>query len=332
MQFEGKQPQGVIYITSMDRPDAVLALALLYGLQAKRDSRMGSVCITGAGLGAAIFCDLVQRFYTPGPLRNGNQQLMPGLPAEGKMPPDSPMLTAAIDRKNDKGEPAYARSIKRVSDTSLPEAVIRNGVIFNADAVMILSAPATYLAKSLDLQGVKELYKERVKRLVIVDSGAAQDVPAIRKVLAEFPSPVFFCPKETGDAILFPGASLDKDFAWAPLHPIVDAVKAYKPGPYDPPTYDMAGALYAVHPDQNFFTLSEPGSISVTDDGRMRFTPGQGGRIRSAVADPAQREKVVKTYVELASAKPPVPQQRFRPPANAADKKTAPAKADPAKP
>jgi hypothetical protein len=64
----------------------------------------------------------------------------------------------------------------------------------------------------------------------------------------------------------------------------------------------------------------------------MRFTPGQGGRIRSAVADPAQREKVVKTYVELASAKPPVPQQRFRPPANAADKKTAPAKADPAKP
>lgn len=328
MQFEGKQPLGVIYITSMDRPDAVLALALLYGLQAKRDSRMGSVCITGSGLNAAIFCDLVQRFYTPGPMRNANQVLMPGLPAEGRMPPDSPMLTAAIDRKTDQGEPAYVRSIRRLSDTSLPEAVIRNGVIFNAEAVMILSAPATYLAKSLDLEGVPQLYKERIKRLVIVDSGAAQDVPAIRKVLAEFPAPIFYCGKEVGDALPFPGASIDKDFAWAPHHPIVDAYKAYKPGPYDAPSYDMAGALYAVQPDKNFFQLSETGSIVVGDDGRLSFSAAPAGKVRSLIADPAQKEKVIDAYVELASAKPAVPQQRARP-ANAKKPETqavAPAK------
>ena len=72
--------------------------------------------------------------------------------------------------------------VKKVSDTSLAEAVMRNGVIFNAEAVIVLSAPATYLARSLDLQGVKQLYKERVKRLVIVDAGAtARDAAALKK-------------------------------------------------------------------------------------------------------------------------------------------------------
>jgi hypothetical protein len=327
MQFEGKQPLGVVYITSMDRPDAVLALALLYGLQAKRDSRIGSVCLNGPGasLGTAIFCDLVQRFYTPGPMRNANQTLLPGLALDGPLPPDSPMITAAVS------QPAYARSIKRASDTSLPEAVIRNGVIFNSEAVMVLSAPATYLAKSLDLQGVRELYKDRVKRLIVVDSGAPQDAPAMRKVLAEFPSPIFFCGKDIGDALLYPGASIDKDFAWAPQHPIVDAVKAYKPGPYDPPSYDMAGSLYAVHPDQRFFQLSEPGSIALGDNGRLSFTPGPTGKVRSLIIDPAQKDKLIQTYTELASAKPPVPQQRIRPPQKAADAPKPPA-VTPAKP
>ena len=59
MQFNGKQPLGVVYNTSMSRPDAALALALLYGFTGKREARIGSVCVNGSGLGAAIFCDVV---------------------------------------------------------------------------------------------------------------------------------------------------------------------------------------------------------------------------------------------------------------------------------
>ncbi len=62
--FEGKQPLGVVYNTAMSRPDAAFALALLYGFQGKRESRIASVSVNGSGLNAAIFCDLVQRFYT----------------------------------------------------------------------------------------------------------------------------------------------------------------------------------------------------------------------------------------------------------------------------
>ena len=294
--FGGQQPIGVVYITTMDRPDAALALAQLYGFQGKRESRMGSVCVTGSGLQAAVYCDIVNRFYTPGPPRNANQSLPVGLAAVDPLPPDPPMVRIAVDGK-------YDRSIKKLSDTSLAEAVIRNGVIFNAEAVMILSAPATYLARSLDLQGVKELYKERVKRLVIVETGAtARDAVALKKVIDQFPAPIFFCKPEVGEALPFPGARIEKDFAWAPSHPVVDAYRAYKPMPYDVPSHDLAATWYAVHPADGFFTV---------EDRSLRL-----------VAD--KKDALIEKFVEYAASKPVQPQQRFRPPANADTKPPVP--------
>src|ERR1700761_7491482 len=96
----GKPPMGVIYNSSMDRPDAALALAELYGFEEKKDSRIGSVCVVGSGLKTAIFCDMVGRMYKPGPTRNGNQELAVGLAAVTPLPPDSAMVTPVVDRKN----------------------------------------------------------------------------------------------------------------------------------------------------------------------------------------------------------------------------------------
>jgi hypothetical protein len=309
MQFEPKQPRGVVYITSMSRPDAALALAMLYGFQGKRESRMGSVCVNGSGLGAAIFCDIVYHFYTLGPPRNANDVLPVGFAADGPLPADPPMVKTVLAAP-------YVHGIKRVSDTSLAESVIRNGVIFNAEGVMILSAPATYLAKSFDIEGTKEIYKERVKVLVVVDSGAPQDVKAMRRVLAEFPAPIVFCGKDVGDTLPYPAASIAKDFAWAEgHHPVHDAYTTYQPMPYDAPSYDMAGVLYAVHPESGLFSLSEPGSLVVDDGGRFRFAQGGGGKVRSLMVDATRKNKIIETYIEIASAKPVAPQARRPKPA-----------------
>jgi hypothetical protein len=94
-------------------------------------------------------------FYTLGPARNGNQSLPVGLAAVDPLPPDAAMIKPAIERKNEKGEQQYAHGVSKLSDTSLAEAVLRNGVIFNEECVVGLCAPATYLAKSLDLLGTK---------------------------------------------------------------------------------------------------------------------------------------------------------------------------------
>lgn len=300
MQGRGAPPPiGIVFCTSMSRPDAALALAALYAFETKRESKVGSVCVVGAGLNTAIFCDIVARFFI-GNAQPGNNQLATGLAIAEPMPPDSPMVKPVVERTE------YNRSIRRAGDTSLAEAVLRNGVIYNATSAMVLSAPATSLAKSLDLLGVADIYKDRVKRLVIVDADEPQrDGPALRKLIAEFPSPIFFCGKEAGQALLFPATSIEKDFAQP--HPVVDAYRAARPMPYDAPSHDLAAAHYAVHPESGFFQESAPGTLSVADDGMMKFVVGGAGKVRSLSVDSAKRAEFLQAIIAIASARPPAP-------------------------
>src|SRR6185503_6460488 len=99
----------------MARPDAALALAALYLFENKREARVGAVCVTGAGLNTAIFCDIVARFYA-GPARNSNSALPVGLAAAMPLPPDPPMVKPAVERKKPNGDPQYLRSIRQLSD------------------------------------------------------------------------------------------------------------------------------------------------------------------------------------------------------------------------
>jgi hypothetical protein len=304
----GPTPIGVVYNTSMTRPDAALALAALYVSANRRQSRVGAVCVTGAGLDAAIFCDIVNRFYTPGPPRNGNQALAVGLAALSPLPADPPMVKGAVARTQADGAPTYPRSVRRVSDTSLAEAVIRNGVIFSAESAVVLSAPATWLARSLDLAGTPAQYQQRVKRLVIVDTGAPHlDPAALRKVIAEWPSPVFVVSAEAGRSVRFPAAAVEPSFGWTPAHPIADAYRAYRAMPYDAEMHDLVAMLYAVTPALPVFQLSEPGTLSVSESGSMTFTPGGAGTVRAVTIDPAKRPELIASCLDVVSARPPGP-------------------------
>ena len=307
MQFGQDKTLGVIYQTTMDRPDAALALALLHGYEGKREARVAALAVSGSGLGAAAFCDVVSRFYSgAGPAFNSNRLLPVGLVADGPLPPDSAMVTAALERKNDKGELAYVRGIRRVGDTSEVRAQIRNSMtgFVNGAIVVVLSAPATQLARVLDLAGTRELIAAKVRTLVIADSGVRQDVEAARKVLAEWPTPVVLCDKSIGDAVPYPAASIENDFDWTPAHPVTDAYRAFKAMPYDAPSWDLVAMQYAIHPDSTLWRLSDPGSIAVNDDGRFGFTAAPGGKHRVVTAAPDQSAAILKAFVEIVSAKP----------------------------
>src|SRR6185369_6006520 len=80
------------------------------------------------------------------------------------------------------------------------------------------------------------------------DPQVLADLPAARKLFAEWPSPIVAAGTEIGTALAFPAASLEKDFAWAPAHPLVDAYRAAGKMPYDAPGTALAAALYAVRP------------------------------------------------------------------------------------
>ena len=315
--FQGKQPLGVLYNTSVSRPDAVLALALLYGFEGKREARMTAIAVNDAGLEAAIFCDILVQFYTlrGGTPMNSNRFLPVGLVAKNPLPPSPIMLKDAVEKNNEKGEPLYTRTIKRIADTSEVSAMIRNSLtgVQDKNAVMILSAPATDLERSLALVGTREFVAAKIKMLVVVESTSGKDPAALRRVLENWPTPIVFCPRSVGEAVLYPAQSIETDFAWAPAHPVVDAYKAFRAMPYDSPTTDLAAAVYAVHPELGFFDTTKEGTIQVSDDGLLRFDAQAGGKHSQLQIVESKKAELLKLYIDMASARPVMQQPRIRP-------------------
>src|SRR5262245_2635395 len=329
MQNQGqeKPPVGIIFDCGLGASiDEALALALLYGLDGKNETRVISLSVSKPNLKAAAFCEAIARFYggaSSGAFGAVGRTMPVGLADEGRSPDDTPMLTVPLSKLNGEGAPLYSHGIEKVTDTAEVRALIRNALSQQHDqnCVVVLTGPATNLARTLALPGAKDLIARKA-RFISVVGGASPDGPpqfnikadvaAARKLFAEWPTPIVVCGGEIGESLLFPASSIEKDFAWSPAHPVVDAYRAHKSMPYDAPTCAMAALLYAVRPQEGYFKLSEPGTISVLDEGRTKFTPSPEGKHRYLILDPEQKERVIKTYIEIASAKPVPRQPRFR--------------------
>jgi hypothetical protein len=330
MQAQRQTPPavGIIFDSGLGNSiDEALALALLYGLDGKNEVRILALSVSKPNLKSAAFCEAIARFYggaSSGAFGAMGRTLPVGLADEGKLPEDTPMLTVPLAKRSEDGKPLYAHGIEKLSDTGEVRAVLRNAIIAQADqsCVVVLTGPATNLARLLDLPGVKDAITKKVRFLAVAGgaypNGAPQfnfktDVAAAKKLFAEWPSPIVAAGDEIGTALPYPATSIEKDFAWSPAHPVVDAYRAFKPMPYDAPTSAMAAVLYAVRSQAGYFKLSEPGTIRVLDDGSAQFAPAPEGKHRHLILDPAQQEAVLKTYIELASAKPVPRQPRRRP-------------------
>ena len=330
MQFpeQGKPPVGIIFDSDIgNRIDDTLALALLYGFDGKREARVVSVSITKSNLKAAAYCEAVGRFYAgavSGAFSAVGRTLPVGLATDGKMPEDMPLFTVPLAKVNADGAPVYSHGIEKLNDTAEPTPLIRNAFTAQHDqnCIVVLAGPATNLVKVLDLPGVKEVIVKKVRFLSVMGGAFPQggpefnmktDIPAARKLFAEWPTPIVASGYEVGEALLFPASSIENDFSWSPAHPVVDAYRAYKPMPYDAPTWDMTAMLYAVRPEAGYFKLSEPGTISVLSDGSTKFSAAAGGKHRYLILDPSRKEDIVKTYTEMVSAKPVPRQPRRRP-------------------
>ena len=80
--------------------------------------------------------------------------------------------------------------------------------------------------------------------------------------------------------------------------------------PYDAPTWALAAMLHGIRPGDGYFGLSQPGVLSVSDDGRVQFRPLPNGKHTHLSLDPAQKDHILKTFTEMVSAKPVFPQRR----------------------
>jgi len=306
---------GIIFDSGMASIDEVLALALLCGFQGLHEARLASISLSRSNLKAAAFCDAAVRFYERSAGGEHHGILPIGLSVDTQEPEAGPMVAVPLSKRNADGGPVYEQRIRKLSDTAEPPALIRNALTAQRDqnCVVVLTGPATNLTKVLALPGVKELIVAKV-RLLALSGGAYpegqstlsinRDLLAFKRLLVEWPTPIVASGDEIGKALSFPATSIEQDFVWAPDHPIVDAYRAFKSVPYDAQTWSMAAALYAVRSEQDYFRLSEPGTIQVLDNGSTQFRISPKGHHRYLILDASQQERVLHAYTQVASAKP----------------------------
>lgn len=134
---------------------------------------------------------------------------------------------------------------------------------------------------------------------IIKDTGAAN------KIFLDWPTPIVTSPFEVGIRILYPASSIQNDFKWAAENPLTVAYSSYLKMPYNRPTWDLTATLYAVEGnDNNYFGMSQPGTISVVGKGQTSFREDPAGKHRYLMVDSAQAEKIKNRFISLITRKP----------------------------
>jgi len=298
------EPVRVIFDTDIGNDvDDALALAILHALESRGEAKILAVTITKDNKDAAPFIDCVDTFY-------GRPGIPIGVVKNGKTPEDSPMIRVPATRRNPDGSFVYPHRITDGAQAADAVSVLRGVLEKQSDAsvVIIQVGFSTNLARLLD--AAPDLVAHKV-RLLSAMAGAfpignpeynvKTDIPAARRVFRDWPSPIVFSGFEIGQAMLFPAVNIAHDFAWVANHPVAEAYRNYMPMPYDRPTWDLTAALYAVRGDRGYFSLSEPGTVDVDDEGRTIFAPDAKGTRRYLILDPSQKARTLQAMILLAS-------------------------------
>jgi hypothetical protein len=341
-EFEGARPLlGVAFDGDLSgRPDALLAVALLNGLTLQGDARRISLSVSRPSLTTARVADVIAEFYPSLPVNAGVSTI--GMPDGAPASEDAPALARMLATQGADGAPVYPSAVRRLVDTADNAVLIRNMILAEQDgcATIVLAGRATGLSRLLGLNGSRAQILRKVKHLVVAagaypngqaEASIVDDVAAARRLFADWPTPLIAVGSEVGGALRYPGASIKEGLAWSATHPVAAAYGALGKMPYDAPTTALAAMLHAVLPEAGYFRLSDPGTISVLDDGRTQFTPKADGRHRYLIIDRAQTERLLAIYMGLVSATP-APRPVKRKPPGAAAAQEVPAKAEGARP
>jgi hypothetical protein len=286
------RPIAALFDSSMDDGiEQALALAMVLACDSRRDARLGSVSVSRNSLQIAGFCELMVRFYRgeqPGTAPEGASVPIGMFDGESDAGTVGPMIRTVLNRNGPNGQRFYPRGIEEPNDTADPVAVIRNALSAQPDqnAVVVLAGPPVNLLGLLALPGGTELVRNKVRVLV----NAYPDEDGFAELVRQWPGAII----QAGDDLnlQYPGTAIEQDFQWAANHPLVDAYRSAGTMPYDAPAHMMAAVLYAVHPDDNYFSVSEP-----EGDGR----PGY----RRLMADAGQRRRALGAMRELVGTQPP---------------------------
>ncbi len=316
------RPPLVIYDTDMGPDiDDVLALAMLHTYERAGEVEIAAVTVSRNSLPGARFSDVINTFY-------GRPSIPIGVYRGGT---DRPK-----DDNNNFTKVAGNWEYDLPDDQILDGYKVQRKVLADAqaegrDVIFIQTGFSGNLAALLDSgpddisdRPGMDLVRDNVSLLSVmagspegtmVEFNIENDLPSARKLFDRWPSPLVLSPFDVGYVVLYPYSSIASDFNWVDRHPVREAYEFRDlswhqdaPPYYDMRSWDLMSVLYAVEPDADYFPLSEPGTISVDEQGRTIFQPGDGGQHRFMVGgrqyDEGQRSRITDRMIELASAQP----------------------------
>jgi hypothetical protein len=309
-------PVKVIFDTDIGNDvDDVLALSMLHALQTRGQCELLAVTVTKPDELAVPFVDAMNTFYhrpeipigyTHAGLRNEKSKFL--LLADTK---DGEALRYPHRLKRSSDAPAATQVLRRSLSRQPDHSVVLVQVGFFSNLAALLETPGDAESPL----GGRELIQQKVKLLSVMAGGfksdrhdreynVVQDLPASKKLVRNWPTPIVWSGFEIGIAVPFPAVSIERDFGYVPHHPAAEAYYLYQPPPHERPTWDLTSVLYAVFPDRGYFGISAPGEVTVEEDGFTRFTPKADGRDRYLTLDTVQVARVREALVQLASQPP----------------------------
>ena len=301
--------------------DDVLALSMFHALQSRGDCELLAVTITKPDELAGPFVDAMNTFYG-----------RPGLPigfTHARLKNDPSKFLGLAEEKDD-GKLRYPHRLQRSSDAPAATVLLRKILSHEADQSVTLIQVGYFsnLAALLDTPGDdfsrlsgRDLVKAKVKLLSVmagafktIDGNAhyleynvTQDLPASRKLAASWPTPIVWSGFEIGISVPYPAVSIERDFKYVVHHPAAEAYCLYNPPPHERPTWDLTAVLYGISSNREYFSLSEPGNVTVEPDGFTRFAADRNGRDRFLILNPTQAVRVKEALVQLSSQPPGCP-------------------------
>lgn len=314
----GKEPIRIILDTDIGNDvDDALALDMLYKYQDQGIVKILGILTNKDTKYAPEFVDIMNTWY-------GYPKIPIGTISNGVRLDDYVNYAENVCvLNNEDGTPMFKRSYRNY-DKLLPSHILYRKLLAaqpDNSVTVITIGFSTNLARLLETPSDKyspltgrELVAKKV-RLVSVMGGdfiqnpraefnIVNDIPAAKKLFSEWPGQIIVSPFAVGKAIKFPASVILNDFNWGIQNPMVQAYLNYRKMPYDRPTWDLTSVLYAVKGAGDFFTVSEPGTVSVTDDGHTVFTPSPDGKHALLSVDKEQAARVKDYFIKLITVKP----------------------------
>ena len=308
-------PISVIFSTDMGNDiDDALALDMLYEYIKEGKVNLLAIVSTKDNKYSAEFIDLMDTWA-------GYKHIPIGVIHDGPLCNDAKNYAKCIVDSTINGHPLFSRSISNYK--SFPDAVTLYRKILSKQkdhsVVIISTGFSTDLARLLKTKPDKystlsgrQLIAKKVRLLSVMggsfgekkikEYNIAKDITSAKILFSLWPTRIVDDPFEIGIQITYPASSIENDFKWATKNPIVDAYKCYLPMPYNRPTWDLCAVLYAIEPNNNYFSISDAGKIKVDNKGYTSFTKQKNGNCFYLSVSPRQAKRIKAHFVQLITA------------------------------